>query len=235
MKRILAILLAALLVCSCAYAEGEPLKKGDKGDEVVELQLKLIEHNYLAGGADGDFGGKTEKAVKAVQADAGLEQTGIADEATLEYLEDSYAELKPTKDSDILMYSLTCDISDPVLVILVKNTGRKAITSFTFKMYQCNDSKTSLGTFFGKRNSSTKKKRTEYWTEHTAPCLLETGETYTAYMNVAEGATYGFSSGGEAQVQWFDKGTTARVVLSEFITEDGKKHKVNQKLYAKFR
>ena len=39
------------------------LKKGDKGEEVRELQDKLIELGYLDGTADGVFGSKTEEAV----------------------------------------------------------------------------------------------------------------------------------------------------------------------------
>lgn len=60
-----------------------PLKKGDKGEEVQNMQIMLVEMGYLSGTPDGDFGGKTEAAVKAYQTDMGLEATGIADEATL--------------------------------------------------------------------------------------------------------------------------------------------------------
>ena len=62
------------------------MQKGDKSEDVRQLQNRLIELNYLAGGADGDFGGKTEAAVKLYQQTAGLEATGIADPATLESL-----------------------------------------------------------------------------------------------------------------------------------------------------
>lgn len=59
-----------------------PLKKGSKGTEVIDLQNRLNELGYSIGKADGDYGGKTEKAVKRFQKDNGLEQTGIVDEAT---------------------------------------------------------------------------------------------------------------------------------------------------------
>lgn len=58
------------------------LEKGAKGDEVMKLQAMLIEMGYLSGSADGDFGGKTQSAIKAYQQDMGLEATGIADEQT---------------------------------------------------------------------------------------------------------------------------------------------------------
>ena len=60
-----------------------PLQKGDKGEDVQKMQAMLVEMGYLSGTPDGDFGGKTESAVKAYQAAMGLEATGIADEATL--------------------------------------------------------------------------------------------------------------------------------------------------------
>lgn len=60
-----------------------PLQKGDKGDEVQNMQAMLVEMGYLAGTPDGDFGGKTEAAVIAYQEAMGIEATGIADEETL--------------------------------------------------------------------------------------------------------------------------------------------------------
>lgn len=62
------------------------LQKGDKSEDVRRMQNRLIELNYLAGGADGDFGGKTEAAVKMFQQEAGLGVTGIADPETLNAL-----------------------------------------------------------------------------------------------------------------------------------------------------
>lgn len=234
MKRLLICLVClSLLLMSAATAE--PLKRGDKGAEVEKLQLELIEHNYLQGSADGDFGGKTEKAIKQVQADAGLEQTGVADDKTLEYLSSHYAEYAATKDSDILMYSVECNTAVKLLQIHIKNTGKKKITGFKFKLYQCNAGKTSLGTFFGKRNSSTKRKRTEYWTEHSATTSIDTGRNYTAMMALDEGHEYGFSDGSSVKVTYFDNGSLVRVVLYEYTTEDGKTHKTNQKLYCPFR
>lgn len=62
--------------------ELETLQRGSKGDKVVELQKRLIELNYLSGSADGDYGGKTESAIKLFQEEAGLTVSGIADEQT---------------------------------------------------------------------------------------------------------------------------------------------------------
>ncbi len=51
----------------------------NKESHVKLLQEQLIKLGYLSGRADGDFGGKTEDAVKQAQAALKLEQTGVAD------------------------------------------------------------------------------------------------------------------------------------------------------------
>lgn len=58
------------------------LQKGNKGDQVVNLQNRLIELNYLDSRADGDYGNKTTEAVKLFQKTAGLSVTGVADQET---------------------------------------------------------------------------------------------------------------------------------------------------------
>ena len=52
--------------------------KGDQGDAVKEMQADLIYLGYDLGsyGADGDFGNKTDAAVRAFQSDNGLEVDG---------------------------------------------------------------------------------------------------------------------------------------------------------------
>ena len=60
----------------------ESIKKGDRGDNVKAVQQKLIELGYLAGEADGAFGGMTEEAVLAFQRDKKLDATGIIGEST---------------------------------------------------------------------------------------------------------------------------------------------------------
>lgn len=57
----------------------EKLEVTSRGDGVQALQAKLIELGYLTGTADGRYGEMTRDAVKAAQADLGLEETGIAD------------------------------------------------------------------------------------------------------------------------------------------------------------
>ena len=79
-----------------------PLQKGDKNDDVLELQNRLYMLGFLLDDRDGDFGSKTQTAVKLFQQTAGLEATGIADNATLTllYSDDAprteYAQITPT-------------------------------------------------------------------------------------------------------------------------------------------
>ena len=68
------------------------LSKGDKSDEVLDMQNRLFMLGFLLDDRDGAFGSKTQTAVKLFQQAAGLEATGIADSQTLTRL---YAEDAP--------------------------------------------------------------------------------------------------------------------------------------------
>ena len=78
------------------------LSRGDKSDEVLEMQNRLYMLGFLLDDRDGAFGSKTQTAVKAFQQAAGLEVTGIADSDTLTrlYADDApmteYAQATPT-------------------------------------------------------------------------------------------------------------------------------------------
>jgi len=63
------------------------LQKGDKSDQVRTLKARLYELGYMAEKSTGaSFGSKTKAAVEAFQKAAGLDVTGVADEATQELL-----------------------------------------------------------------------------------------------------------------------------------------------------
>ena len=78
-----------------------PLTRGDKSDAVLDMQNRLYMLGYLLEDRDGNYGSKTQTAVKRFQTDAGLEVTGIADSNTLEllYSDDApmteYAQMTP--------------------------------------------------------------------------------------------------------------------------------------------
>ncbi len=62
------------------------LKKGDRGGKVKQLQEALNMADYPVGTADGDFGPRTERAVKRLQADGGLQVDGIYGKKTKDFL-----------------------------------------------------------------------------------------------------------------------------------------------------
>lgn len=77
------------------------LEKGDKGNDVKELQKMLIACGYSCGstGADGDFGNDTFKAVKKFQKAYKLTVDGIAGKATMAKLKEVYKKKTDTTSS----------------------------------------------------------------------------------------------------------------------------------------
>ena len=62
-----------------AFTYEQDYKMDDHGDGVKQLQQRLIQLEYLSGGAAGWFGKNTRGAVMRFQAANGMEQTGHAD------------------------------------------------------------------------------------------------------------------------------------------------------------
>ena len=62
------------------------LTRGDKSEEVRQMQERLWQLGFLQDDRDGNFGGNTYTAVKTFQQAAGLDVTGIADSRTLALL-----------------------------------------------------------------------------------------------------------------------------------------------------
>ena len=90
---------------------GTSYKQGAKGDDVKELQRRLIELKYLTGTADGSFGASTKTAVKAFQKDAGLTADGVVGTGTLNKLF-ALGEIKFDEEYTALSYG---DSGDAVL------------------------------------------------------------------------------------------------------------------------
>ncbi len=63
-----------------------PLKKGDQGEEVARVQLRLNDLGYAVGTADGIFGAKTQAAVKLFQARNALTVDGKVGQRTMDKL-----------------------------------------------------------------------------------------------------------------------------------------------------
>jgi hypothetical protein len=64
-----------------------PLKPGDTGTDVVQLQHALAQAGFSPGKADGDYGAATTQAVKSFQSANGLTADGVAGPKTLAALE----------------------------------------------------------------------------------------------------------------------------------------------------
>lgn len=115
------------------FAVYEELKAGDSGEAVTVLQERLLELGYEIGTADGQFGKKTESAIKQVQILAGLEVTGIADNETQQILWEYDAPtpqpqptptIKPTKAPTTGGEWAFDDASDDADYIANKNTKK---------------------------------------------------------------------------------------------------------------
>lgn len=83
MRKRVIVLVLCLVLCA-GTGIGETLRYGMTGDEVRMLQQELITQGFLSGGADGIYGRKTEKAVRAFQKKKGLKADGVAGEKTQE-------------------------------------------------------------------------------------------------------------------------------------------------------
>ncbi len=82
---------------------GEPpvLRRGDRGPEVVELQLRLRRTGLYAGEADGEYGGSVESAVRAFQLTRVVldDESGVYGRPTRAALESETPEPRGTPDS----------------------------------------------------------------------------------------------------------------------------------------
>lgn len=83
MKKIYAVILAAVLMLSCTTEVYALSKYGSRGQEVINIQTRLKSWGYYSGSVDGIYGSKTVSAVKQFQQKHGLTADGIAGPATL--------------------------------------------------------------------------------------------------------------------------------------------------------
>lgn len=80
-------------------ATSSALRVGSTGEKVRYVQQRLKELGYLDGSADGDFGAKTEAALKAFQKANGLTADGVVGDRTMEKLESSSAKSASRSDT----------------------------------------------------------------------------------------------------------------------------------------
>lgn len=87
-KMILTLLAITVIAISIQAKEDLPAysQNGSSGTEVEEIQRVLAERGIFKGEITGYYGAQTEEAVRTFQKQQGLNQTGIADDATLKRL-----------------------------------------------------------------------------------------------------------------------------------------------------
>lgn len=83
-KKIFSIVMALLLALSCApiARAAAVLEVGSRGNDVVKVQKRLIQYDYLDGEADGRYGEATRNAVRLFQKRNGLTVDGKVGPAT---------------------------------------------------------------------------------------------------------------------------------------------------------
>lgn len=79
-------LLQAYIYSDAYQAARRELVREDNGADVTRLQNRLLAMGYMAGNADGHYGGDTARAVRIFQYYNGLSQTGLADMETLKLI-----------------------------------------------------------------------------------------------------------------------------------------------------
>ncbi len=100
------------------------LKKGSKGTQVETLQKKLKSLGYYNASIDGNYGSKTEKAVKQYQTYYNLVNDGICGEITQKALQETKT-LQETTNSKKLSKALGVTIKDHgTLYMAVLNKGK---------------------------------------------------------------------------------------------------------------
>lgn len=83
-KKLFSMILAMMLAIGCAVnAEAaKVLEVGSRGNDVVKVQKRLIQYDYLDGEADGRYGEATREAVRLFQRRNGLQVDGKVGAAT---------------------------------------------------------------------------------------------------------------------------------------------------------
>lgn len=86
MKRIIAAMLCAVMLCGFSFSVLAVSQMGSMGEEVSAVQSALKGRGYYDGKVDGIYGTVTKNAVTKFQKDNGLKTDGIAGKQTLKAL-----------------------------------------------------------------------------------------------------------------------------------------------------
>lgn len=107
----------------------DELRRGDKNDAVRKLQENLLKLGYDLGtfgdaknGVDGDFGSKTEAAVKKLQKANGLEQTGTTNAETRAALETALAKMNAQPETETVTPEQTVAPNGTKIITITANS-----------------------------------------------------------------------------------------------------------------
>lgn len=163
-------------------------------DEVRQVQALLIEKNYLYDNADGRYGSKTAAAIRQLQADAMIEQTGGINQETLRALINLPARsFEPAKTRHVVIYNAYRDLEGNIY-FRIKNTGKEAIIGVTISGQQLDGNLSPLGYIDGKQSGSTRYCSYNWdWGESVLEsgnakyCLLKNKDDFKLLHNVEYG------------------------------------------------
>ncbi len=99
------------------------LKSGSSGERVKTLQARMTNLGYYSGPISGNFARQTLRAVKAIQVQNGMKETGVVDEATWNVIfNDSRivmpdATPKPTPTPTPVPFAMTVDVTNQVTTV----------------------------------------------------------------------------------------------------------------------
>jgi len=149
-------------------------------DEVRQVQALLIEKNYLYDHADGRYGAKTANAIRQLQADAGIEQTGGMNQETLRALIHLPArDFEPIQGIHTVIYNAYRDF-DGKIHFRIKNTGNESLYGAAIAGQQLNGGLSPLGYLNGAKAGATNFSYFNWnWTESA----LASGKTQLCFVN----------------------------------------------------
>ena len=169
------------------------LKRGDNNEFVKQLQIKL--------GVDpiGNFGPKTEEALKAWQTKNGLQPDGIAGNATLTKLGISVPTSTPASPKPVSTPTSQTKYSREVIEKAVKAKG--------YKWFEEN----MVLNIVGVRNSDTEQKVTNVFDDKITVSFIENGELkYFEWTNTTDPGTKGVK-------EYHNAAGVARLVAGQYL------------------
>ena len=191
---------------SPSASDFELLKKGSKGGGVAKLQSRLKDLGFLVGLADGDYGGQTEKAVKAFQSANGTTVDGIA-----------------TPELQVIVFSEGAIMSD----------GTKAKAYDPYEMCPIEISKVDLKSSYGFQYTKFSAKNVSSMSVHAFTCVIQyydpygdqlsefgkSEDTYTHSSPLGIGKSTSVST--DSTSFFVQDAATSRVAVKRVLLDDG--------------